>query len=67
MKVGYLAKPKSHWDENFKKKKQLIGMVLKVEENFYRHNDYFEDRITVGWTHGEVTQEPKTYLDFIRT
>ena len=35
MKVGYLAKPKSHWDENFKKKKQLIGMVLKVEKNFY--------------------------------
>lgn len=67
MKVGYLAKPKSHWDENFKKKKQLIGIVLKVEENFYRHNDYFEDRITVGWTHGEVTQEPEAYLDFIRT
>ena len=63
MKVGYLAKPKSQWDENFKK----IGMVLKVEETFYRHNDSFQDRITVGWTHGEVTQEPEAYLDFIRT
>jgi hypothetical protein len=62
MKVGDLVKPKHKYSCN----EIGIGIILKVEENFYKtYNDYFEDRLTVWWTHGETTQEPTAYVEKI--
>ena len=66
MKVGDLVKPKSKWDSNFQKKKSELGLILKVEENFFKtYNDYFEDRLTIHWIHGETTLEPDSYVEKI--
>jgi hypothetical protein len=66
MKVGDLVRPKSQWDENFKKKKHNIGILIDIEKDFYRHNDYFQDRLTIWWFHGETTQEPTAYVEVVR-
>lgn len=60
MKVGDLVKPKHKYSNN----EAGIGIVLKVEENFFKtYNDYFEDRLIIYWGHGETTQEPCTYVE----
>jgi len=66
MKVGDLVRPKSQWDENFKKKKHSVGILIDIEKDFYRHNDYFQDRLTIWWFHGETTQEPPGYVEVMR-
>jgi len=65
MKVGDLVKPKSKWDSNFQKKKSDLGVIVKIEKDFYRHNDYFQDRLTIWWSHGETTSEPTAYVEMI--
>ena len=66
MKVGDLVKPKSKWDSNFQKKKSDLGIIVKIEKDFYRHNDYFQDRLTIWWFHGETTQEPLGYVEVMK-
>ena len=62
MKKGDLVKPKHKYSNN----EVGIGIVLKVEENFYKtYNDYLEDRLTIRWAHGETTLEPDSYLEII--
>ena len=62
MKRGDLVKPKQKYSNN----EVGIGIVLKVEENFYKtYNDYFEDRLTIRWIHGETTQEPDAYVQIL--
>jgi hypothetical protein len=62
MKVGDLVKPKHKYSHN----EVGFGIILKVEENVYKtYNDYFEDRLTVHWIHGETTFEPVSYLEII--
>jgi len=60
MKVGDLVKPKHKYSKN----EVGIGIVLKVEENFYTtYNDYLEDRLIIRWIHGETTFEPDSYVE----
>ena len=60
MKVGDLVKPKHKFSNN----EVGIGIVLKVEENFYKtYNDYLEDRLIIRWIHGETTFEPDSYVE----
>lgn len=60
MKVGDLVKPKHKYSNN----EAGYGIVLEVEEGFYKtYNDYFENRLTVYWAHGETTLEPCTYVE----
>jgi hypothetical protein len=62
MKVGDLVKPKHKYSYN----EIGIGIILKVEENFYKtYNDYLEDRLTIRWIHGETTFEPDSYVEKI--
>ena len=62
MKVGDLVKPKHKFSNN----EVGIGIVLKVEENFYTtYNDYLEDRLIIRWIHGETTFEPDSYVELI--
>ena len=63
LKKGDLVKPKSMWDSNFQKKKSDLGVVVEIEKDFFQHNDYFQDRLTIYWTHGEKTQEPDGYVE----
>jgi hypothetical protein len=63
LKKGDLVKPKSMWGSNFQKKKSDLGVVVEIEKDFFQHNDYFQDRLTIYWTHGEKTQEPDGYVD----
>ena len=59
---GDLVKPKHKYSYN----EIGIGIILKVEENFYKtYNDYFEDRLTIHWIHGETTLEPDSYVEKI--
>ena len=63
MKVGDLVKAKHKYSYN---ETLGIGIVLKVEENFYKtYNDYLEDRLTIHWIHGETTLEPDSYLEVL--
>jgi hypothetical protein len=58
--VGDLVKPKHKYSNN----EVGIGIVLKVEENFYTtYNDYLEDRLIIRWIHGETTFEPDSYVE----
>ena len=66
MKVGDLVRQKSQLDENFKKKKHDIGILIDIEKDFYRHNYYFQDRLTIWWSHGETTQEPTAYVEVMK-
>ena len=60
MKVGDLVMPKHKYSNN----EVGIGIVLKVEENFYTtYNDYLEDRLIIRWIHGETTFEPDSYVE----
>ena len=60
MKVGDLVKPKHKYSHN----EVGFGIILKVEENVYKtYNDYFENRLTVYWAHGETTTEPDSYVE----
>ena len=60
MKVGDLIRPKHKYSNN----ETGIGIVLNVEENFFKtYNDYFDDRLTIYWSHGERTQEPDSYVE----
>ena len=63
LKKGDLVKPKSMWDSNFQKKKSDLGVIVEIEKDFFQHNDYFQDRLTIYWTHGEKTQEPDGYVE----
>ena len=63
LKKGDLVKPKSMWNSNFQKKKVDLGVVVEIEKDFFQHNDYFQDRLTIYWTHGEKTQEPDGYVE----
>ena len=63
LKKGDLVKPKSMWDSNFQKKKSDLGVVVEIEKDFFQHNDYFQDRLTIYWSHGEKTQEPDDYVE----
>ena len=61
MKVGDLVCPGAAWYQfvglsAIKK----IGIVIKVEKNFYITNK--DDRLTIRWNHGETTTEPETYI-----
>ena len=67
MKVGDLVKPKSKWDSNFQKKKSDLGIIVKIEKDFYRHNDYFQDRLTIWWFHGETVAQPTAYVEMINS
>ena len=60
MKVGDLVKPKHKYSNN----EVGIEIVFEIEEGFYKtYNDYLEDRLTIHWAHGEITQEPCTYVE----
>ena len=62
MKVGDLVRAKHKYSHN----EIGIGIILKVEENFYKtYNDYFEDRLIIHWAHGETTSEPVSYVEVI--
>ena len=62
LKKGDLVKPKHKYSHN----EIGIGIILKVEENFYKtYNDYFEDRLIIHWIHGETTLEPDSYVEKI--
>ena len=63
LKKGDLVKPKSMWDSNFQKKKSDLGVVVEIEKDFFQHNDYFQDRLTIRWTSGEKSQEPAAWMD----
>ena len=61
MKVGDLVRAKQKYSYN---ETLGIGIVLKVEENFFKtYNDYFEDRLIIYWIHGETTLEPDGYVE----
>ena len=61
---GDLVKPKSKWDSLFPKGKCNLGVVVEIEKDFFQHNDYFQDRLTIYWTpHGVKTQEPDGYVE----
>ena len=60
MKVGDLVKPKHKYSNN----EAMIGIVLKIEENFYTTGPSLRDsRLTVYWFHGETTTEPSNYVE----
>ncbi len=63
MKVGDLVKPKHKYSNN----EEYIGIVLKIEEEFYKRNsgrwEIPIDRLTVYWAHGETTTEPDNYVE----
>ena len=62
MKIGDLVKPKVKYASG----ERLFGIVLKVEENFFKtYNDHREDRLTIYWSHEETTFEPDSYLELI--
>jgi len=62
MKPGDLVKPKQKYSYN----EVGIGVLLEVEKDFYTHNDYFQDRLTIYWLHGETTREPDSYVEVIK-
>ena len=63
MKVGDLVRAKHKYSYN---ETLGIGIVLKVEENFFKtYNDYFENRLIIRWIHGETTFEPDSYVEKI--
>lgn len=62
MKLGDLVKPKQKYANN----EVGIGVLLEIEKGFYRHNDYFQDRLTIYWLHGETTREPDSYVEVIK-
>lgn len=62
MKPGNLVKPKHKYSYN----EAGIGVLLEIEKGFYRHNDYFQDRLTIYWLHGETTREPASYVEVIK-
>jgi hypothetical protein len=65
MKPGDLVKPKQKYANN----EVEIGVLLEVEKVFYRrntHTDYFQDRLTIYWLHGEITREPASYVEVIK-
>ena len=60
MKPGDLVKPKHKYSNN----EAGIGIVLKIEENFYTTGSSLrESRLTVYWLHGETTPEPSNYVE----
>lgn len=62
MKIGDLVKPKHKYSTN----EVGLGIVLNVEEGFFKtYNDYFEDRLTIYWAHGETTTEPNSYVKLV--
>jgi len=62
MKPGDLVRPKHIYSYN----EVGIGVVVKIEKDFYTHNDYFQDRLTIYWLHGETTREPDSYVEVIK-
>ena len=60
MKVGDVVRPKHKYSSA-----QIgLGVVVEVEKDFYKtYNDYFEDRLTIYWVHGEITLEPNSYVE----
>ena len=61
MKPGDLVRAKHKYSYN---ETLGIGIVLKVEENFFKtYNDYLEDRLIIRWIHGETTLEPDSYVE----
>jgi len=61
VKVGDLVRAKHKYSYN---ETLGIGIVLKVEENFFKtYNDYLEDRLIIRWIHGETTLEPDSYVE----
>lgn len=61
MEIGDLVKSKS---EKYYRHDDPLGIVVKVEENFYKtYSGSFEDRLTVHWTVGETSLEPVSYVE----
>jgi hypothetical protein len=65
MKVGDLVQPCNRWSH----REIGLGLVINVEKHFFK-SGYFEtphseDRLTVYWSHGEVTTEPQGYLRLV--
>ena len=65
MKVGDLVKDKSSVFSNVG-----LGLIIKVEKDFYRRslNKNFcgQDRLTIAWIHGAITNEPEGYVEIVR-
>jgi len=69
MKVGDLVKVKHKYSNN----ESGMGVILKVEEGFYKkgrkeippHYESFDHRLTIFWSHSEITHEPYAYVDLI--
>jgi hypothetical protein len=63
MKVGDLVRPKHKYSKN----EVGIGIVLKVEEDFYSRKpdagSDVNDRLTILWAHGGITPEPDSYVE----
>jgi len=66
MKVGDLIATRHKWllveDES-----RPLGFIIKVEENYYRHDDYPQHRLTILWLDGGTSIEPSLYVEVIST
>ena len=66
MKVGDLVKVKHKYSNN----ESGIGVILNAEEGFFKKEGKempppFAHRLTIFWSHGEITHEPYAYVDLI--
>ena len=66
MKIGDLVKVRHKYSNN----ESGIGVILNSEEGFYKKARTeipppFDRRLTIFWSHGEITHEPYAYVDLI--
>jgi len=66
MKVGDLIKVSPKWA---KSKQKSLGLITKIEKDFYKHNDYFQDRLSILWLHanGATTREPSAFVEIVES
>lgn len=65
MKVGDLVRLYLTWEYDPQEETRYLGLITKIEKDFYRHNDYFQDCLTIYWSHNEITREPDGYVEVI--
>jgi len=68
MKIGDLVIIKwnfATFETDYVLHKRKIGMVVEIEEKFFKGRDDCYDRITVLWTSGKITKEPVSYLSVL--
>jgi hypothetical protein len=66
IKEGDLVKAKAGWFNVFNRRNCKIGIVLKVEAHYFGFNDKVRHRLTIGWTHGQITIETDLYVEVVK-